>query len=196
MQYFMRSALLLLAAPLLVHQTPAMAGGPFGGRSIGDAIGDFKGGPKWFPPRAEDSGSSTQAFVPPYMDADGVIYNGNSSSGGDRRPVSHGTLVPDAQGRGFWHSSYRDNYGQVSSPIRAFPRYDRPVPTAPTPPPQMHFVINGEGRAFANGTYLGQGRRVVNHNTGRSAWRFDIPNGWTLIRYDGANNTERHMFNK
>jgi hypothetical protein len=60
--------------------------------------------------------------------------------------------------------------------------------------PQIAFRIDDKGRAYAGNTLLGQGRRVVNNQTRRTAWRYDIPNGWSLIRYDGSNETEKHIY--
>lgn len=66
--------------------------------------------------------------------------------------------------------------------------------TGTASPPKIDFRIDASGRAFADKTMLGQARRVRNNETGAVAWRFDIPNGWTLIRYDGQSNTEKHIF--
>ncbi|QEH31608.1 hypothetical protein OJF2_00730 [Aquisphaera giovannonii] len=65
---------------------------------------------------------------------------------------------------------------------------------AASKPPETNFKIDGQGRVTADGRPLGQARRVQNRENGRAAWRYDIPNGWSLIRYDGSNQTERHMY--
>lgn len=76
-------------------------------------------------PRPQESTSGLTVITPPSMDRDGYISGGSSRSDYGQNRVGRGTLSYDSEGRAFWYSNYRNNFGSVQSPVRAYPKYDR-----------------------------------------------------------------------
>ena len=153
------------------------------------------GGDGWIP---DNDHSDIQVVTPPHIDRDGDIWCGSGSGGRSGSAVGKAKLTYDHQGRAYWTSHYRNNYGQVTSPVRANSKYDKltgeividdslkPIQITP----QNGYVLFFDGQRVGHEPNWTREQAIANFKANRQRY----PQKTVSARYDGRRLTGYRLY--